>query len=95
MAAFTPAKLALIRCSSSSTLATPLRSISSRRMICTGSAVSASTRGSCEPVTMTRCSVVSDDATGWASAAPTRRRARRLPIAPSGAASHICLKRWT
>ncbi len=61
-------KFALIRSTSSSTLRTPLRSISSRRMICTGNAVSPSTRGTCEPVTVTRSSVVAGSAAAGAGA---------------------------
>ena len=47
-------KFALTRLSTSSTVWTPLRSISSRRMIWTGSAVSPSMRGTREPTTSTR-----------------------------------------
>src|SRR5574337_654834 len=59
MAWLVPRTLALMRPTTSSTLNAPLRSISWREITCTGSAVSASMRGICEPVTTMRCAALS------------------------------------
>src|SRR5882672_10405456 len=71
IASLKPPKLALMRVSRSSTLRAPLRSISSRVMICTGSAVSASARASREPVMTTRSRAISCGCAAGAHAGPS------------------------
>src|SRR4051812_1809148 len=74
IASLKPPKLALMRLSSSSTLKAPLRSISSRVMICTGSTVSASVRGTREPVMTIRSGLDSCASAAGASTEPSDAR---------------------